>query len=248
MTSTIPTGLDATAGAADTALVDTDEFAIQVAVAQALAGALPDAALLSVAPHPSPQSVVGPFTVAYVSEFVGARSADLALVVTDPATLAEAAGLPAPSAAAARPALEAATAVLGAGLLGELTEADASALLGAPGTGVFELVTPTGTAGWLAIRLHSAAPAARPTPAPVANLARIRDVELTLTVEIGRTRMPVRELLSLEPGTVVELDRAAGAPADILLNGRLVAHGDVVVVDQDYAVRITRILDTPEAL
>jgi flagellar motor switch protein FliN/FliY len=85
-------------------------------------------------------------------------------------------------------------------------------------------------------------------PAAPGNLARISNVEMTLTVEIGRTRMSVRELLALEPGAVVELDRAAGSPADILLNGRLIAQGDVVVVDQAYAVRVTRILDTAEAL
>ena len=91
---------------------------------------------------------------------------------------------------------------------------------------------------------------AAPTPAPAApvagNLSRISNVEMSLTVEIGRTRMAVRDLLALEPGAVVELDRSAGTPADILLNGKLIAHGDVVVVDQDYAVRITRILDNPE--
>jgi flagellar motor switch protein FliN/FliY len=70
---------------------------------------------------------------------------------------------------------------------------------------------------------------------------------MSLTVEIGRTRMAVRDLLALEPGAVVELDRSAGTPADILLNGKLIAHGDIVVVDQDYAVRITRILENPES-
>ena len=84
-------------------------------------------------------------------------------------------------------------------------------------------------------------------PASPGNLSRISNVEMALTVEIGRTRMAVRDLLALEPGAVVELDRSAGTPADILLNGKLIAHGDVVVVDQDYAVRITRILDNPEA-
>jgi flagellar motor switch protein FliN/FliY len=59
-------------------------------------------------------------------------------------------------------------------------------------------------------------------------------------------RMSVREVLSLEPGAVIELDRSVGAPADVLLNGRLIARGEVVVVDQDYAVRITRILDPEE--
>jgi flagellar motor switch protein FliN/FliY len=71
---------------------------------------------------------------------------------------------------------------------------------------------------------------------------------MSLTVEIGRTRMSVRDVLNLEPGAVVELDRSAGAPADILLNGRLIAYGEVVVVDQDYAVRVTQILDTPDLL
>jgi flagellar motor switch protein FliN/FliY len=69
-----------------------------------------------------------------------------------------------------------------------------------------------------------------------------------MTVEIGHTRMSVRDVLALEPGAVIELDRSAGAPADVLLNGRLIAHGEVVVVDQDYAVRITKILDVSEGL
>jgi flagellar motor switch protein FliN/FliY len=79
-------------------------------------------------------------------------------------------------------------------------------------------------------------------------LGRINDVEMALTVEIGRARMSVRDVLGLEPGAVIELDRSAGAPADILLNGRLIAHGEVVVVDQDYAVRVTRILDVQDGL
>ncbi len=83
---------------------------------------------------------------------------------------------------------------------------------------------------------------------PAGNLGRINNVEMTLTVEIGRTRMSVRDVLGMEPGAVVELDRSAGAPADVLLNGRLIAHGEVVVVDQDYAVRITKILDVAESV
>ncbi|AUZ87929.1 flagellar motor switch protein FliN, partial [Arthrobacter agilis] len=82
--------------------------------------------------------------------------------------------------------------------------------------------------------------------AGAANLGRISNVEMAMTVEIGRTRMSVRDVLDLEPGAVIELDRSAGAPADVLLNGRLVAHGEVVVVDQDYAVRITQILDVAD--
>ena len=82
--------------------------------------------------------------------------------------------------------------------------------------------------------------------AELQNDGRISNVEMAMTVEIGRTRMSVRDVLDLEPGAVIELDRSAGAPADVLLNGRLVAHGEVVVVDQDYAVRITQILDVAD--
>jgi len=61
-------------------------------------------------------------------------------------------------------------------------------------------------------------------------------------VEIGRTRMTVKELLQLTPGAVVELDRAAGSPADLLVNGRLIARGEIVVVDEDYGIRVTEIV------
>lgn len=74
------------------------------------------------------------------------------------------------------------------------------------------------------------------------DVARLEDVEMEVTVVIGRTRLPVADILSWQPGQVVELDRAVGAPADILINGRLVANGEIVVQDQDFAVRVTRIL------
>ncbi len=78
-------------------------------------------------------------------------------------------------------------------------------------------------------------------------LGRINNIEMALTVEIGRTRMSVRDVLSLEPGKIIELDRSAGAPRRAAQR-RLIAHGEVVVLDQDYAVRITRILDVAEGL
>ncbi|WP_148615858.1 flagellar motor switch protein FliN [Nocardioides rubriscoriae] len=71
----------------------------------------------------------------------------------------------------------------------------------------------------------------------------LHGVEMEVTVELGRTRMAVRDLLALAPGTVLALDRAAGAPADLLVNGRLVARGEVVVVDEDFGLRVTEILD-----
>jgi flagellar motor switch protein FliN/FliY len=70
----------------------------------------------------------------------------------------------------------------------------------------------------------------------------LNDVEMGVTAELGRTRMTVRELLSLQPGSVVELDRAAGSPVDLLVNGTLVARGEVVVVDEEFAIRVTEII------
>lgn len=70
----------------------------------------------------------------------------------------------------------------------------------------------------------------------------LSDVEMGVTAELGRTRMTVRELLSLQPGSIVELDRAAGSPVDLLVNGTMVARGEVVVVDEEFAIRITEII------
>ncbi|MCM4077237.1 flagellar motor switch protein FliN [Paractinoplanes hotanensis] len=73
-------------------------------------------------------------------------------------------------------------------------------------------------------------------------LDMLQDVEMEVSAELGRTRMSVRELLSLTPGAIVELDRAAGSPADLLVNGRLIARGEVVVVDENFGIRITDIV------
>jgi flagellar motor switch protein FliN len=70
----------------------------------------------------------------------------------------------------------------------------------------------------------------------------LRNVAMEVTVEIGRTRMTVQELLSLHPGEVIELDRAASAPADLLVNGTLIARGEIVVVDEDFGLRISEIV------
>ncbi|GAA1131989.1 FliM/FliN family flagellar motor switch protein [Citricoccus alkalitolerans] len=75
------------------------------------------------------------------------------------------------------------------------------------------------------------------------NVHRIRGVDMELSVVIGRTTLTVAELLRIKPGQVLELDRAAGAPADVLVNGRLLASGEVVVQDLDFAVKITSIRD-----
>lgn len=102
---------------------------------------------------------------------------------------------------------------------------------------------------------HAATAASAPaTPAQAAasaasvgNMRLLYDVEMTLTAEIGRAKLPVRQILDLTPGAIVELDRVAGSPADLMVNGHLVARGEVVVIDEDYGLRITEILDTSEA-
>lgn len=82
--------------------------------------------------------------------------------------------------------------------------------------------------------------------ASASSLTVLHDVEMVVTAELGRTTMPVRELLGLAPGMVVEIDRAAGAPIDLLVNGRKIAAGEVVVIDEEFGIRITEIAPTGE--
>lgn len=81
-----------------------------------------------------------------------------------------------------------------------------------------------------------------PFPVDPRRIDLLRDVLMGVSVELGRTRMTVQEILSLTPGSIVELDRAAGAPVDVLVNGKLIAHGEVVVVDEEFAVRISEVV------
>ncbi|MDP9388767.1 MAG: flagellar motor switch protein FliN, partial [Actinomycetota bacterium] len=74
------------------------------------------------------------------------------------------------------------------------------------------------------------------------SLELLHDVEMAVAVELGRTRMAVRDLLALGPGSLVELDRAAGSPVDVLVNGKLIARGEVVVIDEDFGIRISEIV------
>jgi len=70
----------------------------------------------------------------------------------------------------------------------------------------------------------------------------LHNVEMVVTIELGRTRMMLRELLALHPGSVIELDRTTSSPVDILVNGTLLARGEVVVIDDDLGVRITEVV------
>jgi flagellar motor switch protein FliN/FliY len=78
--------------------------------------------------------------------------------------------------------------------------------------------------------------------ASVSGLDLLRDVSMEITVELGRARLTIGELMALQPGQVVELDRAASMPADLLVNGTLVARGEVVVVDGSFGLRIAEIV------
>jgi len=78
------------------------------------------------------------------------------------------------------------------------------------------------------------------------NLNVILDVPVTISMEIGRTRINIRNLLQLNQGSVVELDRLAGEPMDVLVNGTLIAHGEVVVVNDKFGIRLTDVISPSE--
>jgi flagellar motor switch protein FliN/FliY len=160
---------------------------------------------------------------------------------------------------AVRPAIEAAAGTLGPVVVdpGNVTDAaDALAALVAAGGTLVPLMDGTDVRGvvGLLVKIDTTA-ATRPTDAladperaaaPRTGLDLLHDVEMEVTAELGRTRMSVRELLALTPGTVVELDRAAGGPADLLVNGRLIARGEVVVIDENFGIRVTEIISPSE--
>ncbi|MCL9684390.1 flagellar motor switch protein FliN [Legionella maioricensis] len=79
-------------------------------------------------------------------------------------------------------------------------------------------------------------------------LELILDIPVSVTVEIGRTKMTIRNLLQLNQGGIVALDRLAGEPLDVLVNGTLVAHGEVVVVNDKFGVRLTDIVSKAERI
>ena len=86
------------------------------------------------------------------------------------------------------------------------------------------------------------AAAAPSAPAVDADLERLTDVPVELAVEVGRTRMTLGETLALGPGSVVTLDRLADKPVDLLVNGRPIARGEVVVIDEQFGLRITEVI------
>lgn len=78
------------------------------------------------------------------------------------------------------------------------------------------------------------------------NLDVILDVPVTISMEIGQTKISIRNLLQLNQGSVIELDRLAGEPLDVLINGTLIAHGEVVVVNEKFGIRLTDVISPVE--
>ncbi|MBX3039451.1 MAG: flagellar motor switch protein FliN [Bdellovibrionaceae bacterium] len=80
------------------------------------------------------------------------------------------------------------------------------------------------------------------------NLQLILDIPLRVTVELGRTKMPVSELLNLTQGSVIELSKLAGEPMEVLVNDKLIARGEAVVVNEKFGIRLTDIISTSERI
>jgi len=89
-----------------------------------------------------------------------------------------------------------------------------------------------------------------PTPGqlPTGDINMILDIPVQLTVELGRTRIPIKNILQLAQGSVVELDALAGEPMDVLVNGYLIAQGEVVVVNDKFGIRLTDIVTPSERM
>ncbi|MFT5100499.1 MAG: flagellar motor switch protein FliN/FliY [Planctomycetaceae bacterium] len=80
------------------------------------------------------------------------------------------------------------------------------------------------------------------------NLEVILDIPVTISMEVGSTKIPIRNLLQLNQGSVIELDRLAGESLDVLVNGRLIAHGEVVMVNEKFGIRLTDVVSQQERI
>ncbi|HEY0902340.1 MAG TPA: flagellar motor switch protein FliN [Acidimicrobiales bacterium] len=244
---------------------------LALAAATAAAAVLPSVEPLTAAgAQAGNEHVTAAFSGAAVADLEGALSGRIAVLVGEELTGALAAspleGLD--LAAATQPALDAVAATLGAAARAART-VDLELVVSDMGTGFTAVpLIGAGIAASVLIEDHllvGVAPApsvagAQPladttpvveppaapgsvTPLPHRGIEMLHGVDMEVTVELGRTRMTVRDLLALTPGAVLELDRAAGSPADLLVNGRLIARGEVVVVDEDFGLRLTEIVE-----
>jgi flagellar motor switch protein FliN/FliY len=218
-----------------------------VAAAQAAAGLLPAASPLSAGePIGDPEATPLPpgGASAVTARLAGEVSGDVVLVVSAEvvAALTNSPVGPMDVAATLRPALEAAAATLGrVRVSAERVEDAVAALDGLRDKGMY-LAVPLVAGGVVEATFALQVTLPQPSRGQRGSIDLLRNVAMEVTVEIGRTRMTVQELLSLHPGEVIELDRAASAPADLLVNGTLIARGEIVVVDEDFGLRISEIV------
>ena len=91
-------------------------------------------------------------------------------------------------------------------------------------------------------------PTAAVSSAPNVNLDMILDVNVTVSIEVGRARMSISDLLKLSQGAIIELDRMAGEPLDVLVNGTLVARGEIVVVKDKFGIMLTEVVSPEERI
>jgi flagellar motor switch protein FliN/FliY len=248
---------------------------LAVTAAAAAAAVLPSSEpLTAAAAQPGTEHVISTFAGAAIADLEPAGTGRIAVLVAEDLVGALASsplgGLD--LAAATQPALDAVARALGVTTGAarsvdlQLVVADLGAFTAVPllGTGFAAAVLISDSALSAAASASEVAPApvpaatfptqapvvadARPTaPTPPRGIEMLHGVDMEVTVELGRTRMTVRDLLALSPGTVLELDRAAGSPADLLVNGRLIARGEVVVLDEDFGLRVTEIVDDAAA-
>lgn len=83
---------------------------------------------------------------------------------------------------------------------------------------------------------------------PAPDIDVILDIPVTISMEVGNTQVPIRNLLQLNQGSVIELDRLAGEPLDVLVNGTLIAHGEVVMVNEKFGIRLTDVISPGERI
>ena len=88
----------------------------------------------------------------------------------------------------------------------------------------------------------------RPKVYPKENMDLLMDVSLEVSVELGRTSRKIKEILEFGPGSIIELNRLVGEPVDVLVNGKFVATGEVVVIDENFGIRITDIINPEDRI
>jgi flagellar motor switch protein FliN len=135
--------------------------------------------------------------------------------------------------------------------LGDANIGDIGAALAAAGGQAPAEQTPAGGGGGVPAgggASAAGAPASRPASGPVQSLDFILDIPLKVTVELGRAKMAIRDILQLAQGSVVELSKFAGEPLEVLINDKLIARGEVVVVNEKFGIRLTDIISPVERI